>query len=259
MEMKNETEKDGLSEDKSKGVPTMETREASNNDTDTIAQVENEDIPSVSDNKKQVTRYSQLRKTLMKRGIWPKKEQTTMIDSLVTPLLRIGYGEAGDLLEDLLKLSNAEIQEELTRQSPIGRETNQATKVGIPDNQEKEASTDNTPPSLPTLPSSTEETKLDEDTSLLTTANSPPLREHEASVTTIDQDLDHKHTEQDQETTTLLGIEPFTPNKDRPPEAQTPERTQRPTEVKQSNSKGVRNIKNYFPPTPLSIENDLGQ
>ena len=232
------------------------------NKTDKKEPTDPQESEKVVERVDQVKRYTLLKKSLGDRDIWPKNERRTMIDALVGPMLKVGYAEAGDFLVDLLKHTNEQIQDMMITQSPSG-----SVKVHIPAEEtqetkgeekatEKVLSPHLQPHSiLPPTSALGEEAKTEPNNNPLTQPHS--LTSLEQTNSSEDHELDAKHTDQDQGTT--IEEEPFTPNKDRPPEDHTPERSTFRTEAKQSNTKVPKTLRSFFSPSPLTINDDRRQ
>jgi hypothetical protein len=198
----------------------------------------------------QVTHFNQMRRDINKRDVWTKKERRTILDAFLKPLLKLGYGVAGDALQDLLRLTDhqirdtvalsiaGEVEEAAEKENVSGGEI---TKTATPPHRE-EGKGEEIPPVVEQLsPQETDKAKQDTD-----------------EFAGLWGDILAMQDEKTGDSTGGTPQTPIFPHKDKPPEEPSIDATLHDTEVKQSNSKNTKNnITDFFRPSPPLAENDL--
>ena len=185
-----------------------------------------------------------MRKTISDRNVWPRKESRTILGAYLEPLLVLGYGEAGDALQDLLKLTDEQIRDAVAA-SISGKVEDSEVKGGEPQGGEDTAT-----PLAPVIEVETKE-------------EVPPVVMHEPPKEAVDTEQitpeqeevvwDIFATQIEEGGASLGGIPqaPLTPHIEKPPEETSSEATPPASVVQQSNSKNS-NITDFFRPTPAN-------
>ena len=216
--------------------------------------IEKKDLASLArqEKKAQVTHYNAMRKVIVSRNVWAKKELRTILEAYLAPWLKLGYGVAGDALQDLLKLTDEQIRNEVALSL-----SGQVDEAAGEKEEERVAVTVG-----PTTPLTQNEEEKGEEV--------PPADEPLSPMETSDAihvDQEHKEVEggliasqeeKEGETTGGIPQTPLTPHIEKPPEEDSSEDTLHDSEAKQSNSKTSKsNITDFFRPSLPVAGNDL--